>query len=66
MMMGIEQESRISIFAAAGWVEEIDASHDTRKWAGEQAEAAFPQPGITSAGVMRNIAKLGGGYRAGR
>jgi hypothetical protein len=41
MMMAIEQESGISIFAAAGWVGEIEASHDTRKWAGEQAEAAF-------------------------
>ena len=41
MMMGIEQESGISIFAAAGWVAEIEASHNTRKWAGEQAEAAF-------------------------
>ncbi len=41
MTMAIEQESKISIFAAAGWVEEIEASHSTRKWAGEQAEAAF-------------------------
>jgi hypothetical protein len=41
MTMGIEQESGISIFAAAGWVEEIEASHNTSKWAGEQAEAAF-------------------------
>jgi hypothetical protein len=41
MMMEIEQESGISIFAAAGWVEEIEASHNTRKRAGEQAEAAF-------------------------
>jgi len=41
MTMEIEQESGISIFAAAGWVEEIEASHGTQKWAGEQAEAAF-------------------------
>jgi len=41
MTMGIEPESGISIFAAAGWVGEIEASHKTRKWAGEQAEAAF-------------------------
>jgi len=41
MSMGIEQESGISIFASAGWVEEIEASHNTSKWAGEQAEAAF-------------------------
>jgi hypothetical protein len=40
-MTEIEQESGISIFAAAGWVEEIEASHNTWKWAGEQAEAAF-------------------------
>ena len=41
MTMEIEQDSRITIFAAAGWVEEIEASHNTSKWAGEQAEAAF-------------------------
>jgi len=41
MTMEIEQASEITIFAAAGWVEEIEASHDTQKWAGEQAEAAF-------------------------
>ena len=41
MTMEIDQESGISIFAAAGWVEEIQASHNTSKWAGEQAEAAF-------------------------
>jgi hypothetical protein len=40
MTIAIE-ESGISIFAAAGWVEEIEASDDTQKWAGEQAEAAF-------------------------
>jgi len=39
-MMGIEQESGISIFAAAGWLGEVD-THSTQKWAGEQAEAAF-------------------------
>ena len=36
MTMEIEQESGISIFAAAGWVEEIEASHNTRKWAGSK------------------------------
>jgi hypothetical protein len=41
MTIEIEQASGISIFAAAGWVKEIEASHKTRKWAGEQAEAAF-------------------------
>jgi hypothetical protein len=41
MTMEIEQAAGITIFAAAGWVEAIEASHDTRKWAGEQAEAAF-------------------------
>ena len=41
MTMEIEQASGISIFASAGWIEEIEASHNTRKWAGEQAEAAF-------------------------
>jgi hypothetical protein len=33
MTMEIEQESGISIFAAAGWVQQIEASDDTRKWA---------------------------------
>jgi hypothetical protein len=36
MIMGIEQESVISIFAAVGWLGEV-ATHSTRKWAGEQA-----------------------------
>jgi hypothetical protein len=54
MTTGIEQESRISIFAAAGWVEEIAASHNTSKWAGEQAEAAFLNK-ATSLGL--NVAK---------
>ena len=39
--MGIEQASGITIFAAAGWLGEVEASHNTQKWAGEQAEAAF-------------------------
>ena len=54
MTMAIEQASGISIFAAAGWVEEIEASHNTRKWAGEQAEAAFLNK-ATSLGL--NVAK---------
>jgi hypothetical protein len=41
MTIEIEQGSGISIFAAAGWIAEIEAAHKTRKWAGEQAEAAF-------------------------
>jgi len=45
MMMGME-EAGISIGADAGcdggwWVGDIAAGHDTRKWSGEQAEAAF-------------------------
>jgi|SRR5579863_10203016 len=40
MTMEIEQESGITIFAAKGWLGEVD-THNTRKWAGEQAEAAF-------------------------
>jgi hypothetical protein len=36
MTMGIEQESGISIFAAAGWVREIAAAHNTPKWAGSK------------------------------
>jgi hypothetical protein len=51
---GIVQESGISIFAAAGWVEEIEASHNTRKWAREQAEGAFLNK-ATSLGL--NVAK---------
>src|SRR5271165_2100902 len=47
MTMEIERESGISIFAAAGWVEEIEASHNTSKWAGEQAEAAFLNKAIS-------------------
>jgi hypothetical protein len=39
MTMAIE-ESGFSIFAAKGWSGEVD-THSTRKWAGEQAEAAF-------------------------
>jgi hypothetical protein len=54
MTTGIGQESGIPIYAAAGWVEEIAASHDTRKWAGEQAEAAFLNK-ATSLGL--NVAK---------
>jgi hypothetical protein len=53
MTMAIE-ESGITIFAAAGWVEEIEASHDTRKWAGEQAEAAFLNKAIS---LGLNVAK---------
>jgi hypothetical protein len=41
MTIEIEQAAGITIFAAAGWVEAIEASHNTQKWAGEQAEAAF-------------------------
>jgi hypothetical protein len=40
MTMAIEQASGITIFAAKGWLGEVD-THSTRKWAGEQAEAAF-------------------------
>jgi hypothetical protein len=40
MTMEIEQGSGFSIFAAKGWSGEVD-THSTRKWAGEQAEAAF-------------------------
>jgi hypothetical protein len=54
MTTEIEQASGISIFAAAGWVKEIEASHNTRKWAGEQAEAAFLNK-ATSLGL--NVAK---------
>jgi len=39
MTMAVE-ESGFSIFAAKGWSGEVD-THSTRKWAGEQAEAAF-------------------------
>ncbi len=38
--MEIEQESGLTIFAAKGWLGEVD-THSTRKWAGEQAEATF-------------------------
>jgi len=54
MTTAIEQESGISIFAAAGWVEEIEASHNTSKWAGEQAEAAFLNKAIS---LGLNVAK---------
>jgi hypothetical protein len=40
MTIEIEQALGISIFAAADWLREVH-SHDTQKWAGEQAEAAF-------------------------
>jgi hypothetical protein len=40
MTIEIEQASGISIFAAADWLRAVH-SHDTQKWAGEQAEAAF-------------------------
>ncbi|MGA8491021.1 MAG: group I intron-associated PD-(D/E)XK endonuclease [Terriglobales bacterium] len=40
MTMEIEQALGISIFAVAEWLREVHP-HGTRKWAGEQAEAAF-------------------------
>jgi hypothetical protein len=62
MTMGLDEESRISIFAAAGWngggwVEEIFAAACTRKRSGEQAEAVFLNK-ATSLGL--SVARLWG------
>ena len=54
MTIDIEQESGISIFATAAWVGEIEASHNTSKWAGEQAEAVFLNKAIS---LGLNVAK---------